>query len=200
MRNILIVLILSLFITENSFALKIKVICKVGELYQGGISTDENKRKFIKKIPNLTFIVNYDDWSYVNIKNKNDKKYFLDKTLDSGDRVLIQYTFSIDHVQLFIWVKEKQFLSIQTGFYSKKENSENLYKITKSKFDTINNKIPNYKPLEYILGGEKYHISNLGTEEQEWQKYTIARDFMLSLDDSIVETSVHRLCVSRYPN
>ena len=200
MRNILIILILSLFITENSFAKKIRLICKVGELYQGRISTDANKRKFIKKIPNLTFIVNYDDWSYVNIKNKNDKKYFLDKTLDGGDRVLMQYTFSIDHVQLFIWVKEKQFLSIQTGFYSKKENSENLYKVTKSKFDTINNKIPNYKPLEYILGGEKYHIFNLGTEEQEWQKYTIARDFMLSLDDSIVETSVHRLCVSRYPN
>lgn len=199
MRNILIVVILSLFITENSFAKKIRVICKVGELYQGRISTDANKRKFIKKIPNLTFIVDYDDWSYVNIKNKKDKKYFLDKTFDD-DRFLMQYTFSIDHVQLLIWAKEKQFLSIQTGFYSKKESAEDLYKIIKLKFDTINKKIPNYKRLEYILGGEKYHISNLGTEEQEWEKYTIARDFMLSLDDSIVETSVHRLCVSRYGN
>jgi len=186
MKKLLGIVVLGLLLNGNLLLAeeKIELNCKDGMLFKAG----QNPEQIDKTVDYFVDIKNY---RYINLNfEPKEIHYLISSELIDGEKAFSLYRFSKDSAQLVIYNRDLGQLGIVTAF----RYSEDLYQSTKIKLDNINKQIKNYIPQKNIFGDDYYTVSNLGTQEQEYNKFEIVK----SLVNIINNVNVSKITTAMY--
>ena len=162
---------------------KFELNCKDGVLYKAG----RNPEPFDDTLNRLVDINNH---SYSNLNFEPEKIHYFISTELSGRKLFLEYRFDKDSAQLLDYDRDAGEFAVKTSLWL----NESLYQITKKKLDEVNKSIDNYKPQKDSFGEDYYTVSNLGTKEQEYEKFRI----ITSLLDNIENANVTKVTGANY--
>ena len=167
----------------NAIEGKFELNCKDGVLYKAG----RNPEPFDDTLNRLVDINNN---SYSNLNFEPEKIHYFISTELLGRKLFLEYRFDKDSAQLLGYDRYAAEFAVKTSLWF----SESLYEITKKKLDDVNKSIDNYKPQKNSFGEDYYTVSNLGTKEQEYEKFRI----ITSLLDNIENANVTKVTSATY--